>query len=139
MEVVGSDGQHVGTVDRLERGRMTLTREDDAGRAGEHRLFRLSCRRCVVEDQQARPAPAPALLRDATAKERLLLRSIGREGRCCPDDAGEEVVHAPGAATSIVLPRPSRAITAVAVSRSRRGSPRSPDCRANTRKSRSVP
>jgi hypothetical protein len=41
MEVVGSDGQHVGTVDRLERGQIKLTREDDLGRAGEHRLIPL--------------------------------------------------------------------------------------------------
>ena len=37
MEVVGSDGRHVGTVDRLERGRIRLTRDDDPGGAGEHR------------------------------------------------------------------------------------------------------
>ena len=41
MEVVGSDGQHVGTVDRLERGYIKLTREDDPGGAGEHRAIPL--------------------------------------------------------------------------------------------------
>ena len=34
MAVVGSDGQHVGTVDKLERGRVTLTRGDGLVRAG---------------------------------------------------------------------------------------------------------
>ena len=39
MAVVGSDGQHVGTVDRLERGHIKLTRDDDPGGAGEHRAI----------------------------------------------------------------------------------------------------
>ena len=41
MAVVGSDGQHVGTVDRLERGGIKLTRDDDPGGAGEHRTIPL--------------------------------------------------------------------------------------------------
>ena len=41
MEVVGSDGQHVGTVDKLERGRITLTRDDDPDRTGGHRAIPL--------------------------------------------------------------------------------------------------
>ena len=41
MAMVGSDGQHVGTVDKLERGRSKLTRDDDPGRAGEHRTIPL--------------------------------------------------------------------------------------------------
>ena len=41
MAVVGSDGQHVGTVDRLERGHIRLTRNDDPGGAGEHRSIPL--------------------------------------------------------------------------------------------------
>jgi hypothetical protein len=41
MAVVGSDGQHVGTVDRVERGRIKLTRDDDPGGAGEHRFIPL--------------------------------------------------------------------------------------------------
>jgi hypothetical protein len=35
MEVVGSDGQHVGTVDKLEGDRIKLTRNDPAA-GGEH-------------------------------------------------------------------------------------------------------
>ena len=35
MEVVGSDGQHVGTVDKVEGGRIKLTRRDPAA-GGEH-------------------------------------------------------------------------------------------------------
>ena len=41
MTVVGSDGQHVGTVDRLERGHIKLTRDDDPGGAGQHRAIPL--------------------------------------------------------------------------------------------------
>ena len=36
MEVVGSDGGHVGTVDRLERGTIRLTRQDDPDGTGQH-------------------------------------------------------------------------------------------------------
>lgn len=36
MEVVGSDGGHVGTVDRLEPGHIRLTRRDDPDGTGEH-------------------------------------------------------------------------------------------------------
>ena len=62
MEVVGSDGQHVGTVDRLERGRIRLTRNDDPGGAGEHRAVPLGLVasteggqvRLTVPGQQAR-------------------------------------------------------------------------------------
>ena len=35
MEVVGSDGQHVGTVDKVEGDRIKLTRKDPAA-GGEH-------------------------------------------------------------------------------------------------------
>jgi hypothetical protein len=36
MEVVGSDGGHVGTVDRLESGQIRLTRRDDPDGSGAH-------------------------------------------------------------------------------------------------------
>lgn len=36
MEVVGADGGHVGTVDRLEQGHIRLTRRDDPDGSGEH-------------------------------------------------------------------------------------------------------
>lgn len=35
MEVVGSDGQHVGTVDKVDGDRIKLTRKDPAA-GGEH-------------------------------------------------------------------------------------------------------
>jgi hypothetical protein len=36
MEVVGSDGGHVGTVDSLELGHIRLTRQDDPDGSGAH-------------------------------------------------------------------------------------------------------
>jgi len=39
MEVVGNDGRHVGTVDRVEGNRIKLTREDDPDGTGAHHHF----------------------------------------------------------------------------------------------------
>jgi hypothetical protein len=39
-EVVGSDGQHVGTVDHLDGGRLKLTKKDPAAH-GEHHYIDL--------------------------------------------------------------------------------------------------
>ena len=41
MEVVGSDGQHVGTVDRIEGDRIKLTK-DDSQAQGQHRYIPLN-------------------------------------------------------------------------------------------------
>jgi hypothetical protein len=41
MEVVGSDGGHVGTVDALDGGRIRLTCRDDPGGTGTHRFLPL--------------------------------------------------------------------------------------------------
>ena len=39
MEVVGSDGQHVGTVDKLEGDRIKLTKRDDPDHSGQHHHY----------------------------------------------------------------------------------------------------
>lgn len=39
MEVVGSDGAHVGTVDKVEGDRIKLTRQDDPDGSGQHHHF----------------------------------------------------------------------------------------------------
>ncbi len=39
MEVVGNDGRHVGTVDRVEGNRIKLTRQDDPDGSGAHHHF----------------------------------------------------------------------------------------------------
>ena len=41
MEVVGSDGQHVGTVDKVEGGRIKLTKNDPTAN-GQHHTFPVS-------------------------------------------------------------------------------------------------
>ena len=41
MEVVGSDGQHVGTVDHVEGDRIKLTRNDPAA-GGEHHYLSIA-------------------------------------------------------------------------------------------------
>lgn len=41
MKVVGSDGQHVGTVDRIEGNRIKLTKSDPAAQ-GEHHYIDVS-------------------------------------------------------------------------------------------------
>lgn len=41
MDVVGSDGQHVGTVDRVDGQKIKLTRKDPSA-GGEHRFVDLA-------------------------------------------------------------------------------------------------
>jgi hypothetical protein len=39
MEVIGSDGQHVGTVDKVEGNRIKLTKRDDPDGSGQHHHY----------------------------------------------------------------------------------------------------
>lgn len=39
MPVVGSDGGHVGTVDKVEEDRIKLTRKDDPDGSGQHHHY----------------------------------------------------------------------------------------------------
>ncbi len=39
MEVDGSDGQHVGTVDKVEGDRIKLTKKDDPDGSGQHHHY----------------------------------------------------------------------------------------------------
>ena len=39
MEVVGSDGKHVGTVDHMDGDRIKLTKKDDPDGSGQHHHF----------------------------------------------------------------------------------------------------
>jgi hypothetical protein len=39
MEVVGSDGKHVGTVDHMDGDRIKLTRKDDPDGSGQHHHY----------------------------------------------------------------------------------------------------
>ena len=52
MAVIGSDGGHVGTVDRLEEDRIKLTRQDDpGGRAMHHHYLPVSAVASVEGDE----------------------------------------------------------------------------------------
>lgn len=39
MEVIGNDGRHVGTVDKIEDDRIKLTKQDDPDGTGQHHHF----------------------------------------------------------------------------------------------------
>lgn len=50
MEVVGSDGQHVGTVDKVEGDRIKLTKNDPQAQ-GQHRYLPLDAVASVEQDE----------------------------------------------------------------------------------------
>jgi hypothetical protein len=50
MKVVGSDGRHVGTVDRIEGDRIKLTKSDPAAQ-GKHQYIDLSQIDCVKDGE----------------------------------------------------------------------------------------
>ena len=54
MEVLGSDGQHVGTVDKLEGQRIKLTKNDTAA-PGEHRYIHVDSVASVDEVRASQP------------------------------------------------------------------------------------
>jgi hypothetical protein len=73
MEVIGSDGGHVGTVDRLEPGHLKLTREDDPAGLGGHRMIPLSA---IAEVE-----PGRVRLRLEAAKARAMAAGGGHPDR----------------------------------------------------------
>lgn len=99
-----SDGERVGTVDRLERGFIKLARQDDPGGAGEHRAVPLGLIastegdvvRLTVSTQQARAVAAGGLdprdvVEDGTAPERGdedAAELAASAGAGVPDDGG---------------------------------------------------
>lgn len=52
-EVIGNDGQHVGTVDRVEGGRIKLTKSENAGtaHAGHHHFIDLDLVETVQDNR----------------------------------------------------------------------------------------
>lgn len=52
-EVIGSDGRHVGTVDRVEGDRIKLTKSENSGtaHAGHHHFIELSLVRDVQDNR----------------------------------------------------------------------------------------
>ena len=54
MEVVGSDGGHVGTVDKVEEDRIKLTKKDDPDGSGLHHHYLPVSAVAAVADNQVR-------------------------------------------------------------------------------------
>ncbi|WP_170976521.1 DUF2171 domain-containing protein [Rhizobium sp. FKL33] len=59
-EVIGNDGRHVGTVDRIEGDRIKLTKSDSqgAGHQGHHHFIELSLVETVQENRVHLSVPA---------------------------------------------------------------------------------
>ncbi len=73
MEVVGADGVHVGTVDRVEGNRIKLTKHD-SGSHGDHHHFIAGALVAAVEGDRVRlsaNADAAALLEEEQGGEPL--------------------------------------------------------------------
>ena len=75
MDVVGSDGEHVGTVDRVEGDRIKLTKDDDPQAQGQHRYIPLSMVASVEEDEVELNMTADEALQQAMGGS-----SMGRAG-----------------------------------------------------------
>jgi hypothetical protein len=53
MEVIGADGVHIGTVDKVEGGRIKLTKQD-SGSHGDHHHYISGALVATVEGDQVR-------------------------------------------------------------------------------------
>ena len=72
MEVVGSDGMHVGTVDKVEGDRIKLTKKDDPDGSGQHHHFLALSSVDSVSGQQVRlNCPADRAKQAATGDQSL--------------------------------------------------------------------
>ena len=74
MEVVGSDGQHVGTVDKVEGDRIKLTKNDPQAQ-GQHRYIPLDIVESVEQNAVSLNLPAEEALQQARGGD-----SMGRAG-----------------------------------------------------------
>ena len=54
MEVVGSDGGHVGTVDKVQEDRIKLTKKDDPDGSGQHHHYLPVSAIAAVDGNQVR-------------------------------------------------------------------------------------
>jgi hypothetical protein len=69
MEVVGDDGEHVGTVDKVERNRLKLTKKDDPTGSGEHHYLPLGAVAAVQDGKVKLMMPASAAKGDSAARD----------------------------------------------------------------------
>ena len=75
MEVVGSDGQHVGTVDKVEGDRIKLTKNDPQAQ-GQHHYIPLDAVASVEQDEVRLDRTADEALQQAMGGG-----SMGRAGQ----------------------------------------------------------
>ena len=69
MEVVGADGVHVGTVDKVEGNRIKLTRKDDPTGSGEHYYLPLGAVATVQDGKVKLMMPASAATGETSARD----------------------------------------------------------------------
>ena len=69
MEIVGDDGQHVGTVGKVEGNRIKLTKQDDPDGAGEHRYLPLGAVATVQDGKVKLMMSAEAARGDSNARD----------------------------------------------------------------------
>lgn len=69
MEVVGDDGGHVGTVDKVEGNRIKLTKGDDPTGGGEHQYLPLGAVASVQDGKVKLMMPASAARGDGQARD----------------------------------------------------------------------
>ena len=69
MEVVGSDGQHVGTVDKVEGDRIKLTKKDDPTGEGVHHYLPLGAVAAVQDGKVKLMMPASAATGEQNARD----------------------------------------------------------------------
>ena len=69
MEVVGDDGGHVGTVDKVEGNRIKLTKQDDPTGEGEHHYLPLGAVASVQDGKVKLMMPASAAMGETSARD----------------------------------------------------------------------
>ncbi|MBD0272748.1 MAG: DUF2171 domain-containing protein [Acetobacteraceae bacterium] len=69
MEVVGDDGEHVGTVDKVEGNRIKLAKRDDPTGSGEHYYLPLGAVAAVQDGKVKLMMPAGAARGDSNARD----------------------------------------------------------------------
>lgn len=63
MDIIGTDGTHLGTVDRVEGYRIELTRADSGSRADHHHYLSDGLMAAVEGNSVRLPFPMPAKFR----------------------------------------------------------------------------
>lgn len=79
MEVIGSDGQHVGTVDKIEGDQIKLTKNDPQAQ-GQHRYLSLETVRSVEQNSVRLNIPAEQARQQAVGGGGSMGKAGGQAG-----------------------------------------------------------